>query len=98
MIRFLLPGGDEENDSRELLLDEEGAQVGQLPGAGGAQDDELDGHPADDAGVGGLGLVSEFGFSFLSGERERVTLSMSKHLQGGELIYIDVPAGRSARA
>lgn len=37
----------------------------ELPGAGHAENDELDGHPPDYAPVGGLGLVSEFGFSFL---------------------------------
>lgn len=37
----------------------------QLPGAGAAEDDELDNHPSDDAGVGRLGLISELGFAFL---------------------------------
>lgn len=50
---------------RKFLLDEEGSQVRELPRAGGAQDDELDDHPPHDAGVGGLGLVSELGFPLL---------------------------------
>lgn len=50
---------------RELLLDEEGAEIRELPGAGGAENDDLDEHPPDDTSVGGLGLVSELGFPFL---------------------------------
>lgn len=50
---------------RKLLLDEEAAEVRKLPGAGSAEDDELQQDPADDAGVGGLGLITEFGFTFL---------------------------------
>lgn len=50
---------------RELLLDEEGAEVGELPGGGGGEDDELDDDPADDAGVGGFRVVSELGLTFL---------------------------------
>lgn len=37
----------------------------QLPGAGSREDDELDDGPADDARVGGFGLVTEFGLTFL---------------------------------
>jgi hypothetical protein len=37
----------------------------QLPGACHAQHGELDQDPPDDAGVGALGLVAEFGFAFL---------------------------------
>ena len=51
--------------SCELLLDEEVAQVRELPGAGDAQDGQLDEDPADDAGVCALGLVTEVGFAFL---------------------------------
>ncbi len=51
---------------RQLLLDEEGAQMRQLPGAGTAENDELDNHPSNDTGVGGLGLISELGLAFLS--------------------------------
>jgi hypothetical protein len=50
---------------RKLLLDEEGAQVGELPCAGDTQYDELDNGPANDACVCGFGLVAEFGFTFL---------------------------------
>jgi hypothetical protein len=50
---------------RQFLLDEEVAEVGELPGAGADDDDELDDDPADDAGVCEFGMVSEFGFSFL---------------------------------
>lgn len=39
--------------------------MGQLPGAGYAQDSELDERPAHDAGVGCFGLVAEFGFALL---------------------------------
>ncbi len=49
----------------ELLLDKEGAQVGQLPDAGDAEDGELDEDPADDAAVCALGLVAELGFALL---------------------------------
>ena len=49
----------------KLLLDEEGAEVGELPRAGYTQDGELDERPADDAGVGGFGLIAEFGFTLL---------------------------------
>lgn len=37
----------------------------ELPGASDAEDDELDQDPADDARVGGFGLITEFGFAFL---------------------------------
>ena len=47
------------------MLDEEGPQVGQLPCTGDSQNNELDERPADDAGVGGLGLVAELGFTLL---------------------------------
>lgn len=40
----------------------------KLPCASNSQDDELDERPADDARVGGFGLVAEFGFAFLEGE------------------------------
>lgn len=35
----------------------------ELPGAGASKDDELDDDPADDARVGGLGVVPEFGLA-----------------------------------
>lgn len=53
------------NPSSKLLLDKEGPQVGELPCAGCAEDDELDDDPAHDAGVCRLGLVSELGLSLL---------------------------------
>ena len=37
----------------------------QLPRAGDTQDGELDQNPADDTGIGRLGLVPELGLSFL---------------------------------
>jgi hypothetical protein len=38
----------------------------QLPGAGDDQDGELDESPADDTGVGGLGLITELGLALLN--------------------------------
>lgn len=35
----------------------------QLPGAGHTKDHELDQNPADDACIGGLGLVAEIGLA-----------------------------------
>lgn len=55
----------EATSLRKLLLDEEAAEVRKLPGAGNTEDDKLEQDPADDAGVGGLGLITEFGFAFL---------------------------------
>lgn len=55
----------EWNASRELLLDEEGSQMWQLPCASDPNDDELDNDPANDPGISGFGLVSEVGFAFL---------------------------------
>lgn len=49
----------------KLLLDEEGPQVGQLPGARHAEHDELDQDPSDHTRVGALGLIAELGFAFL---------------------------------
>lgn len=49
----------------ELLLDEEGSEMRELPGAGDAKDDKLDDDPADDTGVCRLGLISELGLSLL---------------------------------
>ena len=49
----------------KLLLDKEGAQVGELPDAGHAEDGELDQDPADYAAVCGLGLVTELGLALL---------------------------------
>lgn len=49
----------------ELLLDEEGSEMRELPGAGDAEDDKLDDDPADDTGVCRLGLISELGLSLL---------------------------------
>lgn len=53
--------------SGEFLLDEEGTQVCELPGACNAQNDELHERPSYDAGVDRLGLIAEFNFSFLFG-------------------------------
>jgi hypothetical protein len=47
----------------ELLLDEEGAEVRELPCACDAKNDELDEDPANDSSVRGLGLISELGLS-----------------------------------
>ncbi len=49
----------------QLLFDEEVPQVRQLPGAGDAEDAQLNQRPPDDFGVGGLTLVSEFRLTFL---------------------------------
>lgn len=53
--------------SHQLLLDEECAQVSELPRASDAKDGELDQSPSDDAGVCAFGLVAEFGFALLFG-------------------------------
>lgn len=37
----------------------------ELPGAGSGKDDDLDNHPSDGTGIGGFGLISEFGLTFL---------------------------------
>lgn len=47
----------------KLLLDEEVFQVGKLPRAGDSENCELDENPADDAGICGFRLVSEFSFA-----------------------------------
>lgn len=39
--------------------------MGELPGAGNAEGGELDKHPANYTAVGGFGLISEFGLTFL---------------------------------
>lgn len=52
-------------DLGQLLLDEEGPQMRELPCAGSGENDDLDKHPSDGTGVGSLGLVSEFGLTFL---------------------------------
>lgn len=49
----------------KLLLDEEGAQMRQLPDAGDTENNELDKCPANDARVCVFGLVAEFGFALL---------------------------------
>lgn len=49
----------------KLLLDEEGAQMRQLPCASNTKDNELDDGPANNAGIRGFGLVAELGFAFL---------------------------------
>ena len=49
----------------KLLLDEERAQMRQLPDAGDTKDNELDKCPANDARVRVLGLVTEFGLALL---------------------------------
>ena len=49
----------------KLLLDEEVFQVGKLPRAGDSENCELDENPADDAGICGFRLVSEFSFALL---------------------------------
>lgn len=47
------------------MLDEKGAQVRQLPCASDTEDGKLNQSPANDASVGRLGLISEFGLAFL---------------------------------
>lgn len=39
--------------------------MAQLPSTGTSKDKQLNQDPADDASVGGLGLIAEFGFSLL---------------------------------
>lgn len=51
--------------SRELLLDEEVSQMRQLPGTCYANHNQLDNDPANDSGIGILGLVPEFGLALL---------------------------------
>lgn len=46
----------------------------QLPGTGRRQDGQLDHGPADDAGVGGLGLVAELGLALLQREKSMVNI------------------------
>lgn len=53
------------NSLCKLLLDKEGPQVRQLPGARHAQHGQLDQDPAHHAAVGALGLVAELGLAFL---------------------------------
>ena len=53
------------NGLGELLLNEKGPQMRQLPGACGANNNELDDDPPDDTGICRFGLVAEFGFSLL---------------------------------
>jgi hypothetical protein len=49
----------------ELLLDKEGPQMRQLPGARRGEHRQLDQNPPHHARVGALGLIAEFGFTFL---------------------------------
>lgn len=49
----------------ELLLDEEGAQMRELPCASDAEDGKLNQGPADDARVCVFRLVTELGLAFL---------------------------------
>jgi hypothetical protein len=58
----------------ELLLDEEGSEVRQLPCAGNSQHSELDQDPADDTVVGELGLISELGLTLLLGALRQWTV------------------------
>ena len=66
-LREFVGGGSGKIFLCELLLDEEGAQMRELPCAGHAEDDQLEEDPSYHARVGGLGLVAEFGFAFLEG-------------------------------
>lgn len=50
---------------RKLLLDEKGPQVRELPCASDTKDSKLDKSPADNTGVCGFGLISEFSLAFL---------------------------------
>lgn len=84
-----------ETTLRELLLDEEGAEVGELPGAGSGEDDELDDDPADDAPVGGLGLIPELSLAFLV----RISLFPSSSLlSSARKAFLYSPSGRPAPA
>ncbi len=56
---------DGDRGSGQFLLDEKCSQMRKLPGAGDAQDSELNQGPAHDARVCRFGLVSELCFSFL---------------------------------
>ena len=49
----------------QLLLDEEGPQMRQLPGTSRRENSDLNQSPADNARVGGLGLVTELGLTLL---------------------------------
>lgn len=49
----------------QLLLNEERPQVRELPSARNGQNSQLNESPADNARVGSLRLVTEFGFTFL---------------------------------
>jgi hypothetical protein len=49
----------------ELLLDKEGPQMRQLPGARRGEHRQLDQNPPHHARVGALGLIAKFGFTFL---------------------------------
>lgn len=51
----------------QLLLNEERPQVRELPSARNGQNSQLNESPADNTTVGSLGLVTEFGFTFLLG-------------------------------
>lgn len=50
----------------QFLLDEERAQMRQLPCTGNAQDTQLNQRPAHDLCIGRLALVTELGFPFLA--------------------------------
>jgi hypothetical protein len=49
----------------QLLLDEEGSEMRELPGASDAKHNELNNDPSNNAGVCRLGLISELGLSLL---------------------------------
>lgn len=49
----------------------------QLPGTSRRQNGQLDQSPADDAGVGGLGLIAELGLALLRDEKEMVSIDVN---------------------
>ena len=50
----------------QLLLDEEGPEMRELPGASNAKDNKLNNDPSDNTGICRLGLVSELSLSLLN--------------------------------
>lgn len=69
--------------------------MGELPGACASEDDELDDDPANDAPVGGLGLIPELSLAFLV----RISLfSSSSLLSSARKGFFYSPSGRPAPA
>lgn len=51
--------------SSKLLLDEKSTKMRQLPGTSDTENSQLNQGPANDTGISGLGLIAEFGLTFL---------------------------------